>query len=125
MRTRPRFAYSVPKIGKGPFSPLRSVPRLLSGRAAPTSHQASGLRFAPVLCRRVFLCTGQCVVHKKHNAHQSTSGPLPCTIEAITRSGTDTPSSRPTGPFSPNVGEVKFSEVHGSNLRACGAISGR
>jgi hypothetical protein len=36
---------------------------------------------------------------RKHNAHQSTSGPLPCTIEAITRSGTDTPSSRPTGPF--------------------------
>ena len=30
MRTSPRFAYSVPKIGKGPFSPLRSVPRLLS-----------------------------------------------------------------------------------------------
>src|SRR5215213_10211047 len=42
---------------------------------------------------------------RKHNAHQSTSGPLPCTIEAITRSGTDIPSSRPTGPFSPNVVE--------------------
>src|SRR5215207_117147 len=36
---------------------------------------------------------------RKRNTHQSTSGPLPCTIEAITRSGTDTPSSRPTGPF--------------------------
>src|SRR5215218_10765705 len=36
---------------------------------------------------------------RKHNTHQSTSGALPCTIEAITRSGTDTPSSRPTGPF--------------------------
>jgi hypothetical protein len=47
MRTRPRFAYSVPKIGKGSFSPHRSVPRLLSGRVAPTSHQASGLRFVP------------------------------------------------------------------------------
>src|SRR5215207_2812151 len=34
-----------------------------------------------------------------HSTHQSTTGPLPCTIEAITRSGTDTPSSRPTGPF--------------------------
>src|SRR5829696_7073766 len=48
---------------------------------------------------------------RKHNAHQSTSGPLPCTIEAITRSGTDIPSSRPTGPFSPNVVEKEFSEV--------------
>jgi hypothetical protein len=55
MRTRPRFAYSVPKIGKGSFSPLGSVPRLLSGRVAPTSHQASGLRFAPVPCCKVFL----------------------------------------------------------------------
>src|SRR5215217_2823613 len=36
---------------------------------------------------------------------------LPCTIEAIIRSGTDTPSSRPTGPFSPNVGEEKFCEL--------------
>jgi hypothetical protein len=48
---------------------------------------------------------------RKHNIHQSTTGPLPCTIEAITRSGTDTPSSRPTGPFSPNVGVQVFSEV--------------
>src|SRR5829696_6277829 len=45
---------------------------------------------------------------RKHNTHQSTSGPLPCTIEAITRSGTDIPSSRPTGPFSPNVVEKEF-----------------
>jgi len=49
--------------------------------------------------------------HKKHNTHQSTSGPLPCTIEAITRSGMDTSSFRPTGPFSPNVGEEEFCEV--------------
>src|SRR5215217_1396310 len=48
MRTRPRTAYSVPKIGKGSFSPLGSVPHLLSGRAAPTSHQASGLGIASV-----------------------------------------------------------------------------
>ena len=36
---------------------------------------------------------------RKHNTHQSTSGPVPCTIEAITQSGTDALSSRPTGPF--------------------------
>jgi hypothetical protein len=48
MQTSPRFAYSFPKIGKGTFSPHRSVPRLIFGRAAPTSHQASGLGIAPV-----------------------------------------------------------------------------
>src|SRR5215212_8864019 len=32
-------------------------------------------------------------------------------MEAITRSGTDIPSSRPTGPFSPNVGEEEFCEL--------------
>src|SRR5215213_11845429 len=67
-----------------------------------------------------FLCTSgpqaRYLVHKKHNIHQSTSGPLPCTIEAITRSGTDTPSSRPTGPFSPNVGEEEFCELRGSKV---------
>src|SRR5215208_6342666 len=51
-------------------------------------------------------------VHKKHNTHQSTSGPLPCTIEAIIRSGTGThPPARPTRPFSPNVGEEEFCEL--------------
>src|ERR687890_81747 len=39
------------RSGKDP-SPLRSVPRLIFGRAAPTSHQASGLHFAPALCCR-------------------------------------------------------------------------
>jgi hypothetical protein len=48
MRTRPRTAYSVPKIGKGSFHPLGPDPLLLSGRAAPTSHQAPGLGIAPV-----------------------------------------------------------------------------
>src|ERR671921_887473 len=43
-----------PRSGKDP-SPLRSVPRLIFGRAAPTSHQASGLHFAPVPCCKVFL----------------------------------------------------------------------
>jgi hypothetical protein len=57
--------------------------------------------------------SGLVVYIRKHNTHQSTSGPLPCTIEAITRSGKDIPSSRPTGPFSPNVGEVEFSDVRG------------
>src|SRR5829696_4977846 len=76
---------------------------------------------SPILLRPgFFLCTLDYEpaksVHKKHNTHQSTNGPLPCTIEAITRSGTDIPSSRPTGPFSPNVGEEEFSEVHGSKL---------
>ena len=55
MRTRPRFAYRVPKIGKGSFSPLGSVPRVIFGRAAPTSHQASGLHFAPAPCCKVFI----------------------------------------------------------------------
>src|SRR5215208_6874887 len=73
---------------------------------------------SPILLRPgFFLCTLDYEpakpVHKKHNTHQSTNGPLPCTIEAITRSGTDIPSSRPTGPFSPNVGEDEFSEVRG------------
>src|SRR5215208_6159946 len=58
-------------------------------------------------------------VHKKHNTHQSTSGPLRCTIEAIIRSGTGThPPARPTGPFSPNVGEEEFSEIEGPEARA-------
>jgi hypothetical protein len=48
MRTSPRFTHSVPKIGKGSFSPLGPDPRLLSGRAAPTSPQAPGLGMAPV-----------------------------------------------------------------------------
>src|SRR5215204_1181527 len=60
---------------------------------------ALALRFAPVPGRRVFLMYTTLSVHKKHNTHQRTSGPLPCTMEAITRSGTDIPSSRPTGPF--------------------------
>src|SRR5829696_8302239 len=48
---------------------------------------------------------------------------LPCTIEAIIRSGTDTPSSRPTGPFSPNVGEEKFCELRLLGiLRSWGAV---
>ena len=61
-------------------------------------------------------------VHKKHNTHQSTSGPLPCTIEAITRSGTDTTSFRPTGPFSPNVGEGDFSEVQLNDAERVGYL---
>jgi hypothetical protein len=48
MRTSPRFAHSVTKIGNGSFSPLGPDPCLLSGRSAPTSHQASGLGIAPV-----------------------------------------------------------------------------
>ena len=75
-----------------------------------------------------FLCTGFQArgVHKKHNTHQSTSGPLPCTIEAITRSGTDTPSSRPTGPFHPTSGKInsrKFAVASGvaeTTLRGLG-----
>src|ERR687889_366570 len=51
MRTSPRFAYSVPKIGKGSSS-LSGPSRVLS-LAGPLHHQsqrASGLRFAVVLC---------------------------------------------------------------------------
>src|SRR5919112_956086 len=51
MRTSPRFAYSVPKIGKGSSS-LTGPSRVLS-LAGPLHHQsqrASGLRFAVVLC---------------------------------------------------------------------------
>jgi hypothetical protein len=44
-----------PRSGKDPSPPQRSVPRLIFGRAAPTSHQASGLHFAPVPCCKVFL----------------------------------------------------------------------
>lgn len=46
MRTSPRFAYSVPKIGKGSFSPLGPDPRLLSGRAAFSHPRAT----RPSLC---------------------------------------------------------------------------
>src|SRR5215212_4560128 len=50
-------------------------------------------------------------------------------MEAITRSGTDIPSSRPTGPFSPNVGEEEFCELRllgilGSSLSAYRASTG-
>src|SRR5215211_8609922 len=48
MQARSRTTYSVPKIGKGSFSPLGPNPLLPSGRAAPTSHQAPGLGTAPV-----------------------------------------------------------------------------
>ena len=44
-----------PRSGKD-RSPLRSFSRLIFGRAAPTPHQASGLRFAPALCCSVFSC---------------------------------------------------------------------
>src|SRR5215211_8719369 len=48
MQARSRTTYSVPKIGKGSFSPLGPNPHLPSGRAAPTSHQAPGLGTAPI-----------------------------------------------------------------------------
>src|SRR5215216_1345305 len=48
MRTSLRFVHSVPKTGNRFFSPLGPDPRLLSGRTAPTSHQASGLGIALV-----------------------------------------------------------------------------
>src|SRR5215213_11837738 len=76
--------------------------------------QPPALRFAPAPCCRGFLMyrLAGSGVHKKHNTHQSTSGPLPCTIEAIIRSGTGThPPARPTRPFSPNVGEEEFCEL--------------
>src|SRR5829696_7007082 len=81
--------------GVGAFSVLGSGPSL---RPGPRPQGVSYVHHANLYIR-------------KHNTHQSTSGPLPCTMEAITRSGTDIPSSRPTGPFSPNVGEEKFCEL--------------
>src|SRR5215204_766633 len=85
-------------------------------------YRSPGRFLFPILLRPgFFLCTLDYEpakpVHKKHNTHQSTNGPLPCTIEAITRSGTDIPSSRPTGSFSPNVGEEEFSEVRNARHR--------
>ena len=43
MRTSPRFAYSVPKIGKGPFSPLPDLTRVFS-QAGALQHITSGAR---------------------------------------------------------------------------------
>src|SRR5215208_2343886 len=64
MRTSPRFVHSVPKTGKGFFSPLGPDPCLLSGRVAPTSHQASGcLRFAPPRCPKPSFAPFPAVAH--------------------------------------------------------------
>jgi hypothetical protein len=96
--TTPGAAGTTPRPGVLQSYPC-SAHRFLSwGRR---SH-ATGLRsFALPRSQAAgcFLCTGWRGVHKKTNTHQSTSEPLPCTIEAITRSGTDILSSRPTGPF--------------------------
>jgi|SRR5215211_1880503 len=75
--------------------------------------QPPALRFAPAPCCRGFLMyrLAGSGVHKKHNTHQSTSGPLPCTIEAIIRSGTGThPPARPDlfHPTSGNWNSPKF-----------------
>src|SRR5829696_4800017 len=69
MRTIPRFAYSVPKIGKGSFFPLRSVPRLIFGRAAPPSI-TTGVR--PSLCGRLMYIRTTTLdsVHKKHKTRR-------------------------------------------------------
>src|SRR5215218_2408933 len=78
MRTSLRFAYSVPKIGKGSFFPLRSVPRLIFGRAAPPSI-TTGVR--PSLCGRLMYIRTTTLnsVHKKHKTrryeHPSTGVP--------------------------------------------------
>ena len=46
IRTSPRLAYSVPKIGKGSFSPLGPDPCLLSGRAAFPIASGAVIHFA-------------------------------------------------------------------------------
>jgi hypothetical protein len=111
----PRFFARFP----GEFSAACTSPccalRGISGGATMPYRSPGRFRFPHPTRPGFFLCTLDYEpakpVHKKHNTHQSTNGPLPCTMEAITRSGTDIPSSRPTGPFSPNVGEDEFCEL--------------
>jgi len=99
----PRFFARFP----GEFSAACTSPccalRGISGGATMPYRSPGRFRFPHPTRPGFFLCTLDYEpakpVHKKHNTHQSTNGPLPCTMEAITRSGTDIPSSRPTGPF--------------------------
>ena len=124
MRTRPRFAYSVPKIGKGSFYPHRSFLCLLSGRAAPTSI-TSGVR--PSLCpgpmlQGVYYVQVSVVYIRNIMPIRAPAGlsrvqskPLPG------RARISHPTARPDL-FLPNVGEEEFCEVRGCKLPNSGRV---
>src|SRR5215213_6329391 len=111
MRTSPRFAYSVPKIGKGPFSP--SGPSRVFSLAGPLQHHIRRPAFAlpgsyaagrSYVQASVAYIRNIIPIRAPAGLSRVQSKPLPG------RARTPHPPARPDL-FSPNVGVQVFCEV--------------